>query len=91
MAAENAAGTGDGSALDANAVKVFLMASSEDLEAVWVTFKALVGKVGYVADGVPAKGDLLDRVGYEDMIRMMCEYAANFIVPSLFSEGGDGK
>ena len=76
--------------MDASAVKVFLMASSEDLEAAFVTFKALAAKVGRLDEKTPLKAAHLDKVGYEDALRMMCEYAANFIVPSLFAAESDG-
>jgi len=71
--------------LEASQVQTILFSSKIDLSKVFALFKKLMMKVGKLdKDFKPIKEAHFRKFTYDDTVRMMCEYIANFIIPSLF-------
>jgi hypothetical protein len=70
--------------LNADAVKFILMSAEDKFEDIHACFRKLACKVGTVAEDVPLIDSHFSKMSYDDNIRIVCEYVANFILPSLF-------
>ncbi|MCP4552344.1 MAG: hypothetical protein GY834_09950 [Bacteroidetes bacterium] len=72
--------------IDAQAVKFILMASDGSFNNIFDCFKKLSQKCGKLSEKTFLKETHFKKISYEDSIRMVCEYIANFIIPSLILE-----
>lgn len=71
----------------ANEIKMLLHISQEiKIKDIYRAFRKLACKDGLVDSGVPLKMKHFDMISRDDVIRMICEYSANFTFPSLLSE-----
>lgn len=75
--------------LDANAMKVILMASKNTkFSDISKICHSLFLQVGTYDGKTPLKETVYNMISVNDYTMMVCEYCANFIFPSLFPEGG---
>ncbi len=71
--------------MDAAAVKMLLMSSSSvNFPDILTAFKRLSTTVCKLSDKEFLKEAHFEKMEYDDVINMICEYVANFIIPSLF-------
>ncbi len=62
------------------------MASDGSFNNIFDCFKKLSQKCGKLSEKTFLKETHFKNISYEDSIRMVCEYIANFIIPSLILE-----
>ena len=78
--------SGGSSDIDSNAIKIILLSSkSVKFSDVAETAKKLFCQVGTYDGEVKIKPIFFNKISFDDYVRMVCEYCANFIIPSLFS------
>lgn len=78
--------------IKAGEVRILLFASDRNIDEVAKRFRALANKVCTLdEEGTPLKDALIDKMDIEDFTKMMCEYVANFIYPSLFKDMEEKK
>lgn len=74
--------------IDGEAMKIILMSSkSVKFSSVAETCKKILLKSGTYDGKEKLKETFFKRISYNDFTRLICDYCANFIFPSLFSEG----
>lgn len=79
--------------MDAEAIKIVLMSATNiKFKDVAKCFKGLALKCGTYDGEEPLSESVFDKLEIEDFTRCICEYVANFIIPSLLSGqmGGSG-
>ncbi len=82
----------EGPEIDAEAVKVILFVSQDiTFVDVAVQFNLLAVKVGITDGEEKLTTNLIKKLKQETYTRMVCEYIANFILPSLMPELREGK
>jgi hypothetical protein len=83
---DDSAAQGDND-LDANAVQLLLMASDVDFSDILDVFVNLCVKSCTLDQErkINIKKDHFNKLAYQDVVNFICEYVANFTVPSVLS------
>lgn len=77
--------------IDAGAIKIIFFTSQEiTFVGIAAQFNLLAVKVGTTDGDTNLTPTLIKRLKLDTYIRMVCEYIANFILPSLLSETREG-
>lgn len=79
--------------MDAEAIKIVFMTSEKiKFKDVAKCFRKLAMKCGTYDGKEPLNDSVFEKLSIDDFTRCVCEYVANFIIPSLLSgqKGGSG-